>query len=118
MVGRTILITDVRPGGLYGVTARSFVNITLDEDLEAGRLYLEVKYNGNDLLARNWELCNLDEDYGDERQIYYPFSSGEYSFVKECQIPTYLPRGRYETTVWITDQNDKVVICGFSNFTL
>ncbi|XP_052819262.1 putative phosphatidylglycerol/phosphatidylinositol transfer protein DDB_G0278295 [Mya arenaria] len=118
MVGRTILITDVRPAGLYGVTARSFVNITLDEDLEGGRSYLEVKYNGNDLLARNWELCNLDEDYGDEWQIYCPFSSGEYSFVKECQIPTYLPRGRYETTVWITDQNDKVVICGFSNFTL
>ncbi|XP_052819259.1 putative phosphatidylglycerol/phosphatidylinositol transfer protein DDB_G0278295 [Mya arenaria] len=118
MVGRTILIPDVRWGGLKGVTSRTFINITLDEDLEGGRFYLEVKYNGNDLFARNWELCNLDEDYGDERQIYCPFASKDYSFVKDRQIPKYLPKGRYETKGWITDQNDQVAICGFADFTL
>ena len=57
-----------------------------------GRFFLAVKYNGNDLYNRNWELCTLDEDYGAERIIFCPFNPGDYHFVKDRQIPIYLPK--------------------------
>lgn len=67
----------------------------IDEELEGGKFFIEVKYNGKDLFSRNWELCTLDEDYGDERIIYCPFEPGDYSFVKDRPIPFYLPKVCY-----------------------
>ena len=51
-----------------------------------------MKYNGKDIFSRNWELCSLDEDYGDERIIYCPFNPGDLSFVKDRPIPFYIPK--------------------------
>ncbi|KAL4235443.1 hypothetical protein ACF0H5_007079 [Mactra antiquata] len=118
MVGRTIMLPDVRWGGIKGVKSRTFINYTLDSELTGGKFYLEVKYNGKDLFSRNWELCSLDEDYGDDRIIFCPFIPGDYSFVKDRQIPIYLPKGRYETKGWITDQEEQTIACGFSDFSL
>ncbi|XP_060563256.1 putative phosphatidylglycerol/phosphatidylinositol transfer protein 2 [Ruditapes philippinarum] len=117
MIGRTIMLPDRRWGGIKGVTARTFINTTLDSELSGGRFYLEVKYNGKDLYSNNWELCTLDEDY-DDRLIYCPFNPGEYSFVKDRQIPIYLPKGRYETKGWMTNQEEQIIACGFSDFSL
>ncbi|KAH3849867.1 hypothetical protein DPMN_092271 [Dreissena polymorpha] len=117
MIGRTIMLPTVHWAGLKGVKSRTFINITLHEELTGGKFFLEVKYNGKDLFARNWELCTLDEDY-DDRVVYCPFLAQDYSFVKDRDIPVYLPKGRYQTKGWITDVNDEIVACGFSDFTL
>lgn len=118
MVGRTIMLPDKRWGGIKGLTSRTFINTTLDSELTGGRFYIEVKYNGKDLYNNNWELCTMDEDYGDDRLIYCPYNPGEYSFVKDRQIPIYLPKGRYETKGWIIDQGEQIILCGFSDFSL
>lgn len=117
MVGKTIMLPDKRWGGISGVKSRTFINATLDSEVMGGRFYLSVKYNGNDLYNRNWELCTLDQDY-DDRIIYCPFNPGDYHFKKDRQIPLYLPKGRYETKGWITNQDDETILCGFADFTL
>lgn len=117
MVGRTIMLPDVRWGGLKGVKSRTFINTTLDAELTGGKFFLEVKYNGKVIYNKDWELCTLDEDY-DDRIVYCPFNPGDHSFVKDRQIPIYLPKGRYETKGWVTDQDNTIILCGFSDFTL
>ena len=55
-----------------------------------------MKYNGNAIYSKEWELCTLDEDYEDpERIVYCPFNPGDYSFVKDRSIPFYLPKVRF-----------------------
>lgn len=72
-----------------------------DSELNGGRFFIKVKYNGKELYTNNWELCTLDEDYGDDRLIYCPYNPGEYSFVKDRQIPIYLPKVTFTTSVVI-----------------
>lgn len=118
MVGKTIILPDVRWGGIKGVKSRTFINTTFESEVAGGTFGLEVKYNGKDLYSRSWELCTLDEDYENDRVIYCPFNPGDYTFVKDRQIPIYLPKGRYQTKGWIKNQMDEIILCGFSDFSL
>ncbi|XP_053402789.1 uncharacterized protein LOC128558041 [Mercenaria mercenaria] len=94
-----------------------FLETLIYSELVGGRFFLEVKYNGKDLYSNNWELCTLDEDY-DDRIVYCPFYPGEYSFVKDKSLYTYQRWDRFESKAWITDQEDRTIVCGYSDFTL
>jgi hypothetical protein len=72
-----------------------------DAELTGGKFFLEVKYNGKVIYNKDWELCTLDEDY-DDRIVYCPFNPGDHSFVKDRQIPIYLPK----VCICLTDFDD------------
>lgn len=118
LVGKAILLPDIKWGGFKGVKARTFINTTFESELTGGQFFIEVQYKGTTIFKRDWELCTLDEDYGDERIIYCPFNPGDYSFVRDKKIPYLLPKGRYQTKGWVTDQNGDIILCGYSDFQL
>ncbi|KAL5022811.1 hypothetical protein ScPMuIL_001966 [Solemya velum] len=112
-VGTSILLPD----GKGGVKTRTYINMTLDIDVTEGVFYMEVKYNSQDLYSSQWDLCTLDEDF-DDRLIFCPLKAGLHSWKKERKVPGYLPKGRYETKAWVTDQTEEIIACGMSDFIL
>ncbi|XP_067651465.1 putative phosphatidylglycerol/phosphatidylinositol transfer protein 2 [Haliotis asinina] len=115
-IGTVIMMPDKETGGLK---TRTFVNYTLHEDVEEGEFYLDVKYNNNDLFDNHWDLCTLEEESDqDKRTIFCPIKRGQKNEIKDREIPIYLPKGKYYTRSWITNQNGVVLMCGYSDFVL
>jgi len=115
MVGRTVMLPN--NAFLSRIKARTFVNVTLDSEVTGGMFFIEVQYNGNNIFNRQWELCTLDEG-ADDQIVFCPFEPRDYSVVKDKGIPSILPRGRYQTKAFVKDQNDDIMLCGFSDFTI
>jgi len=114
MVGRVIMQADKVHGGVKSTT---YLNHTIDFELTSGEMYIEVQYNGKDLYSNHWELCTVEEGMED-RIIFCPIPVGKKNFVKDLPIPSYLPKGRYATKAWMTDQDENVLGCAFSEFSL
>jgi hypothetical protein len=114
MVGRVIMLQDKVHGG---VTSKTYLNVTLENDVTGGAMYITCQYNGNDLYSNHWDLCTVEEDM-DDRIIFCPIRAGRKKFVKELKIPNYLPKGRYTTKAWLLDQENKPIGCAFAEFTL
>ncbi|XP_074644842.1 putative phosphatidylglycerol/phosphatidylinositol transfer protein 2 [Tubulanus polymorphus] len=114
MVGKTILVPDKKLGG---VTSFTYVNVTWENLIDDGELFIEVKYNGKDLYSNHWELCTVDE--GEEDQIIFcPIKPGQKNYRKQLKIPNYIPKGRYVTKAWATDQDGNEIGCAYSDFVL
>ncbi|XP_033754920.1 uncharacterized protein LOC117337886 [Pecten maximus] len=115
LVGKTIMLPDKENGG---IKSRTFLNFTFEEEYTGGEFVLEVKYNNKDLYDNHWDMCALDDQQPD-RLIFCPYKvNAQWSWVKDKKIPGYLPKGRYETKAYVTDQNEKRVLCGYSLFIL
>ncbi|XP_069113957.1 uncharacterized protein [Argopecten irradians] len=115
LVGKTIMLPDEKKGG---IKSRTFLNYTFEEEYTGGEFVLEVKYNNKDLYDNHWDMCTLDDQQPD-RLIFCPYKAqAQWSWVKDKKIPSYLPKGRYETKAYVTDQNEKRVLCGYSLFVL
>ncbi|XP_060073825.1 uncharacterized protein LOC132553587 [Ylistrum balloti] len=115
LVGKTIMLPDKKKGG---IKSRTFLNFTFEEDYTGGEFVLEVKYNNKDLYDNHWDMCTLDDQQPD-RLIFCPYkANAQWSWVKDKKIPGYLPKGRYETKAYITNQDEKRVLCGYSLFVL
>ena len=56
-------------------------------------MYIACQYNGKDLYSNHWELCTVEEGMPD-RVIYCPIAPGKHKFVKDLDIPNYLPKVR------------------------
>ncbi|KAK6171189.1 hypothetical protein SNE40_019432 [Patella caerulea] len=118
LVGQTIMLKDEKHGG---VKTRTFLNFTTESDVTDGEFFIDVKYNDNDLFDNHWELCGLTyyNDDGEEEVLAdCPYPKGFHSYTKDRKIPDYLPKGKFETNIWITDQNKDAVLCGRSIFVL
>ncbi|CAH1780094.1 unnamed protein product [Owenia fusiformis] len=113
-IGRVILIQDKVKGGVASVT---YVNHTWDHVIDDGEVLIDVKYNNKNLYNNKWELCTIDEDE-EERIVFCPIKSNEKHYVKQMKIPNYLPKGRYQAKVWLLDQEEVNVACGFADFTI
>ncbi|ESO87350.1 hypothetical protein LOTGIDRAFT_154845 [Lottia gigantea] len=118
LIGHVLLLPDPKYGG---VMARTHMNFSTEYNVTGGEFYIDVKYNDKDLYDNHWELCELaqdDEDEEDQRLVACPLAKGPHSFVQDRNIPYYLPKGKYETNVWITDQTEEVFLCGRCVFVL
>lgn len=113
-LGRVVMLEDQKRGG---VTSKTYVNVTLEKEIVGGLMYLTCQYNGKDLYSNHWDLCTV-EDGHDERVINCPIRAGRRKFVKELKIPNYLPKGRYTSKAWMTDQDKQMIGCAFADFTL
>ncbi|OWF48048.1 phosphatidylglycerol/phosphatidylinositol transfer protein-like [Mizuhopecten yessoensis] len=115
LVGKSIMLPDKENGG---IKARIFLNFTFEEEYMGGEFVLEVKYNNKELYDNHWDMCILDENQPD-RLIFCPYeANAQWSWVKDKKIPSYLPKGRYETKAYVTNQDDKRILCGYSLFIL
>lgn len=112
MVGTVIMLPDEVNGG---VTSRTYLNVTLQTPVTGGQMFLKCQYNGNDLYSNQWDLCTVEEGT-DDRIIYCPVRPGRRKFVKNLKIPNYLPKGRYSTKAWLTNQNEEMIGCAFADF--
>ncbi|KAK3085909.1 hypothetical protein FSP39_010388 [Pinctada imbricata] len=110
-IGKVILLNNEETGGLM---ARTFVNITLKTELTIGEFAVDVKYNGKELYDNKWEFCSMDENQK-KRQIFCPYKAGKfYTWATDKNIPTYIPKGRYETKAWLTGDEGELITCGYS----
>ncbi|XP_013383718.1 phosphatidylglycerol/phosphatidylinositol transfer protein-like [Lingula anatina] len=115
-LGKVILLPDHEKGG---VTSVSFLNHTIENDIDEGsEVKIEVSYNGKELYKNHWELCTIDEDEEEDRIVFCPIKKGPRTWKKEMKIPNYLPKGRYTAKAWLVDIDEKILVCGFADFTL
>ena len=54
-------------------------------------MFLECQYNGKELYSNKWDLCTVEEGTGDQ-VIFCPIAPGKHKFVKDLDIPNYLPK--------------------------
>lgn len=113
LVGKTALMKD----GRGGLKSKTWINFTLEDSLTDGEFSIDVKYNNKNLYDNKWDLCTLDENRKD-RMIFCPYKPGSYSWVKEKRIPGLLPKGQYVTKAIITNQEEQVIMCGYSELNL
>ncbi|ESO08934.1 hypothetical protein HELRODRAFT_168855 [Helobdella robusta] len=113
-LGKVILMEDQVRGGLK---LRTYLNVTFDKDITAGRIFLACQYNGNDIYSKDWDLCTLEKEIKPEdRIINCPVSKGKRRFVKDLKIPNYLPKGHFIARAWVVDQHNMEIGCGFADF--
>ncbi|RUS86839.1 hypothetical protein EGW08_005376 [Elysia chlorotica] len=114
--GTVVLMEDKENGG---IKARTYVNMTLDHTVDGGQFNIDSRYNGRGLYDNYWDLCEVEDDLPDEEKTFLcPLKPGKYIRVKDKPIPSYLPKGRFQSKIWATDQNGKMIGCGFSDFTI
>jgi len=115
-IGTVILLEDKELGG---VSAWTFFNITFEEEIEDGTFSIDVKYNGQDLYDNYWSLCELEEELPPANRTFNcPISATHWTVQKPKHIPGYLPKGTFTSKAWATDDDDNVLGCGYSQFTL
>lgn len=115
-IGTVVLLEDKELGGVKTIT---FFNVTFNEEIKGGQFNIDVKYNGNDLYDNYWDLCELEDELPEKNRTFNcPVHAGHWTVAKEKHIPGYLPKGRFTSKCWATDENDKVIGCGFSDFKL
>jgi len=116
MLGQIVLLPDEKTGG---IKSRTFLNFTLDRTVEEGEMYIEIKYNGKNLYKNHWDMCTVEEDMETEdKLISCPMVAGIKRFVKDTEIPGYLPKGTYYTKSWLVDADEKMIVCSFSEITI
>ncbi|ELU11386.1 hypothetical protein CAPTEDRAFT_221728 [Capitella teleta] len=114
MLGKVAMVPDPVRGGIM---ARTYLNTTLKKEVSGGEMYIECSYNGKELYSNHWDLCTVEEGM-DDRIIFCPIGVGKQKFVKNLEIPSYLPKGRYTTKAWLTNQDEDILGCAFSDFTI
>lgn len=114
MIGKTILLPDEASGG---VITRLHLNASFDEEIQYGEFSVNIKYNGRHLYENHFDLCTYDKDEP-EPMIHCPLRKGPYVLVKSFQVPSYLPKGRYQATGWVTNEEKKTVVCGYTDLTI
>lgn len=115
-LGTVVLMEDKENGG---IKARTYVNITLEHTVDGGQFNIDSRYNGRGLYDNYWELCDVEDDLPEEEKTFVcPLKPGKYSRVKDKPIPGFLPKGRFQSKIWATDQNGKMIGCGYSDFTI
>lgn len=113
-VGKVILLEDKANGG---VKTRTFVNATFPDGVFGGELYIKSSYNGRELYHNQWDVCTVEEDM-DDQVIECPLDPGVHNFVKDIKIPNYLPKGTYTSRAWVVNENEVLMGCSLTSFTI
>ncbi|XP_059172343.1 uncharacterized protein LOC131953253 [Physella acuta] len=115
-LGTVVLMEDKERGG---VMTKTFVNMTVEKDINGGQFHVDIKYNGQELYTNYWELCELEQELPEANKTFTcPIRQGLISKVKVKHIMDYLPAGRYQTKGWALDESNEEIICGFADFVL
>ncbi|KAK6171186.1 hypothetical protein SNE40_019431 [Patella caerulea] len=119
MVGQTVIVEDKINGGVKTTT---FVNFTTEHSITGGELYIDIKYNDKDLYDNHWEVCDItyykDGIAEEEHFIDCPYPIGFHSFTRDIKILNYLPKGKYEINILVTDQIKEDMLCSRTIFFL
>lgn len=108
MMGKVTMIPDKVNGG---VLSYHYFNATWENEVEDGTMFIEVKYNGQDLYSNHFDLCTVDEEV-----IRCPYKAGFNHIEGTIKIPAYIPTGQYTCKAWLKDQDDVVIGCGYADF--
>jgi len=112
-IGKTILMVD-RSGVL---STKTFLNVSVTSEITQGEFFLEVKYEGKKIYSAHFPLCNEDNT-PDSIKLPCPISIGIHKYMRKADVPGFLPKGTYYTKVWATDQTERVLGCGYCEFTI
>eukprot|EP00013_Stygamoeba_regulata_P006865 CAMPEP_0177633866 /NCGR_PEP_ID=MMETSP0447-20121125/3066_1 /TAXON_ID=0 /ORGANISM="Stygamoeba regulata, Strain BSH-02190019" /LENGTH=142 /DNA_ID=CAMNT_0019135555 /DNA_START=183 /DNA_END=611 /DNA_ORIENTATION=- len=98
----TITPDPPKKGQSLSITA----NVTLDEQLTAGTLHVELKYSIITVLNKTLDLCDTIQPYQ-----ACPIAAGNYQRTVSEDLPSDIPAGHYTGQVKVLDQASAELAC-------